>query len=86
MGTNETMTMEETVLLTAEQSWALCNLGKSAWYKNKSSGKIPAPVKIGGALRWRRDELLAWIAADCPPRVKWDAMRKSLATKVGKRA
>lgn len=71
--TTDATTMEA-VLLTAEQSWMLCGLGKSSWYKNMSAGRIPAPVRIGGALRWRRDELLAWIDAGCPPMTRWNAM------------
>ena len=67
--------LEKTVaplLLTAEQARTLCSLSKSAWYKALANGKIPSAVRIGGALRWRRDELLDWIAAGCPPRVKWE--------------
>lgn len=30
------------------------------------AGQIPAPLRIGGLVRWRRDELLAWIEAGCP--------------------
>lgn len=61
-------------LLTAEQSWTLCGLSKSAWYKYRSAGKIPAPVRIGGALRWRRAELEAWVGAGCPVKDAWDKM------------
>jgi predicted DNA-binding transcriptional regulator AlpA len=59
-------------LLTAEQAWNLCALSKSAWYKARSSGKIPAPVRIGGALRWRRDEMRDWLREGCPPVCRWN--------------
>lgn len=75
----------DAALLTAEQAWTLCGLSKSAWYKYHSAGKIPAPVRIGGALRWRRDELLAWINAGCPSRTKWEAIISAVATKPGRR-
>ena len=64
--------LEESFLLTAAQAWKMCNLSKSAWYKARASNRIPAPVKIGGALRWRRDELKRWIAAGCPTRTAWE--------------
>ena len=35
------------------------------------AGKLPAPVRIGRAVRWRLDELQAWRAAGCPPRDEW---------------
>ena len=62
-------------LFTAEQAWTFCGLSKSAWYKARSTGRIPGAVKIGGARRWRRDELVDWIAAGCPAKARWDAMR-----------
>ncbi len=71
-------TAPEPGLLTAEQAWEFCALSKSAWYKARASGKIPAPVKIGGALRWRLEELRLWIAAGCPPAAKWENLRNPL--------
>ncbi len=31
-------------------------------------GKLPAPVKIGRAVRWPRQAIVEWIAAGAPPR------------------
>ena len=31
------------------------------------AGKMPRPLKIGGMIRWRRQELDDWLAAGCPP-------------------
>lgn len=66
-------------LLNVREAAALCGLGVSTWWRFLSAGKIPAPVRIGRAVRWRRDELNAWLMADCPPRAKWEAMRKRSA-------
>ena len=44
----------ENMLIDAREGWTLCGLSKSSWYKNLAGGRIPRPVKIGGALRWRR--------------------------------
>ena len=30
------------------------------------SGIVPRPVRLGRTLRWRRDELLAWVRNGCP--------------------
>lgn len=67
-------TTTESMLIPAKEAWALCGLSKAAWYKAHASGKVPRPVKIGGATRWRRDELVRWIEAGCPARDKWDTM------------
>ena len=61
-------------LLSAREAAALCGLGLSTWWRHLSSGKVPAPVKIGGSVRWRREELYAWVDVGCPPREKWDVM------------
>ena len=54
-------------LLTAKEAARLCNIGERSLWRWSRSGIAPAPIKIGGtAVRYRRDELLAWIAAGCP--------------------
>ncbi|MGD8451994.1 MAG: helix-turn-helix domain-containing protein [Phycisphaerae bacterium] len=30
------------------------------------AGKLPSPVKLGRLSRWRRAELLTWLAEGCP--------------------
>jgi prophage regulatory protein len=41
------------------------------------SGKLPRPVRIGGAVRWLVADIEAWLAAGCPDRQRWEAMRGS---------
>ena len=59
-------TPPEAELLTATQASALVNMGRRTWWRYASSGRAPAPVRIGNLVRWRRIELMAWIEADCP--------------------
>ncbi len=35
-------------------------------YRLADAGKMPRPLKLGGANRWRRDELEEWILNGCP--------------------
>jgi predicted DNA-binding transcriptional regulator AlpA len=67
----------EPELLTARQAAALCSLSPASWHRLHSAGRCPAPVRLSGSVRWRRAELLAWIAANCPPRREWAALRQS---------
>jgi excisionase family DNA binding protein len=53
-------------LLTVEQAAAMAGVGKRSWWRFSSSGKAPAPVRIGRSVRWRRAEIAEWIAAGCP--------------------
>jgi predicted DNA-binding transcriptional regulator AlpA len=41
-----------------------------------AGGDLPAPIRLGRLVRWRRDEILKWLAADCPDRMKWKVMRR----------
>lgn len=36
-------------------------------------GRLPAPLHIGRAVRWRRDDIVRWIAAGAPRRDEWEA-------------
>lgn len=40
-----------------------------------AAGKLPAPVRIGGRVVWRVDEIRAWLAAGAPDREAWAAVR-----------
>lgn len=53
-------------LLNAEEAAEMAGVGKRSWWRHCSSGRAPAPVRIGGSVRWRKTELAAWIAAGCP--------------------
>ncbi len=39
------------------------------------AGRIPAPIRVGGARLWRVKELAAWIDAGCPVRADWEASK-----------
>jgi excisionase family DNA binding protein len=36
-------------------------------YRLVDTGRMPAPVRLGRLVRWRRAEVLEWIANGCPP-------------------
>ena len=45
-----------------------------------AAGKLPAPLRIGGRVVWRVDEIRAWINAGAPNRAEWEA-RKAASRK-----
>ena len=63
------------VLVTADQASAMLGVSKAHFYRMHNAGRIPLPVRLGGAVRWRRAELLAWIDAGMPNRQRWQAMQ-----------
>lgn len=74
---NETQTIETTeqLALTARQAAKLLGISTRHLWALNSSGRLPAPIRLGRSVRWRRDELQAWLDANCPSRDKWEAMR-----------
>ena len=53
-------------LLTTREAAKLLGIGERTLWRHSRSGAAPAPLTIGGAVRYRRSEILDWIAAGCP--------------------
>jgi predicted DNA-binding transcriptional regulator AlpA len=51
----------------------LCGLSIATWDRRYSAGDTPAPVRLGGRVLWRADELRSWVGAGCPARRTWEA-------------
>src|SRR5438105_15014576 len=64
------------LLLTAGQAAAACNVSPATWHRWAAAGRVPAPLRIGATVRWRRAELEAWTAAGAPDRRTWEALRR----------
>jgi len=65
--------MPEPLLVTAQEVARLLNVSTRSLWRMRSAGDIPSPIKLGSAVRWRLDEVKAWIANGCP---KPNAARK----------
>jgi excisionase family DNA binding protein len=55
-------------LLTVEAVASKLQCSPSHVYRLADGGRMPRPVKVGGAVRWVRTELDAWIAGGCKGR------------------
>ena len=62
------------VAINAKALGQRLSLSKRQIFRLNSCGKIPAPVRIGGSVRWREDEITAWVNAGCPDRKIWEEM------------
>ena len=53
----------------------LLGISPAHLFSLKAQGKFgPAPMRLGRAVRYRVDELKAWLGAGCPSRSKWLAL------------
>jgi len=63
---------ESLELLTAKQAAELvCGVSRSKFYRMDSEGLTPSPIRFGTSCRWRRRELVEWVALGCPNRENW---------------
>ena len=62
-------------LVTTRELAEILKLSDRQIRRLDSAGKLPAAVHVGGAKRWRSDEIDAWIRASCPDRVAWSAIQ-----------
>lgn len=45
---------------------AMCGVSGRHVYRLADSGRMPRPIRLGGAVRWDRATIEQWIAAGCP--------------------
>lgn len=54
-------------LLDVRAVAALLDCSSRHVYRLADTGRLPPPIRLGSLVRWRRAELLDWLAAGCPP-------------------
>jgi len=64
-------------LVSADTLGTMLSLSKRTIHRLNSSGKIPAPIRIGGSVRWSESTIAAWLQAGAPDRKTFEAMQES---------
>ena len=54
------------LLLTADSVARVLAISKRSLWRLVSTGRIIKPIKLGGSVRWREEELRKWVAGGCP--------------------
>lgn len=57
-------------LIAADQLAAMLDVSTRTVWRLLSTGRIVQPIRIGGSVRWRLDEVREWIAKGCPEATK----------------
>jgi predicted DNA-binding transcriptional regulator AlpA len=63
------------LLVRAAAAARLCGVSRATWHRLAAAGRTPAPLRLGGSVLWRVEELTAWCHAGCPDRRTWEALR-----------
>ncbi|MBN1125075.1 MAG: AlpA family phage regulatory protein [Sedimentisphaerales bacterium] len=51
------------------------SLSKRQIFRLNACGKIPAPIRIGGSVRWLSEDITAWIDMGCPNRHEFESRK-----------
>ncbi|MEK7866357.1 MAG: helix-turn-helix domain-containing protein [Planctomycetota bacterium] len=54
------------LLVDAEGVAGMIGCSKSHIWRLRDSGKLPLPVKVGSLVRWRVEDIAAWLRDRCP--------------------
>jgi excisionase family DNA binding protein len=63
---SKSTTAEPARLLDVEAVAALLGVSSRHVYRLADGGRMPRPLKLGGARRWDRQAVEQWIADGCP--------------------
>ena len=72
----ETKSNNEIQLLSAKELGARLNLSKRHIFRLNSCGKIPAPIRIGGSVRWAESTIAEWLRVGAPDRKTFRAIQE----------
>lgn len=65
--------IDATLCVDSRGAGALFGLSDRQWRHLSATDEVPAPRRLGGAVRWSLAELQAWLEAGCPNRETWEA-------------
>ena len=52
-------------MITAVDFATMLKVSVRTLWRLRSAGQVPEPVRLGGVVRWRLDEVKNWIAGGC---------------------
>ena len=63
----------ESLLLSRVKAAVLLDLSVATLDRMQAAGKLPRTLVVNGGVRYRREDLVRWIALGCPDRKTFDA-------------
>ena len=66
----------EPLLVPAAEVARMLQVSARTLWRLRSAGQLPALVRLGGAVRWRLEEIRKWIAEGCRTPVGGDNERR----------
>jgi len=66
-----------TATLTALGLAAFLGISRATVWRLLAGGKLPAPIRLGRAVRWDRWTVEEWLSAGAPTREVWERMQQA---------
>jgi len=66
---------EAQLAVSARQLAEMLGVSLRQIWRLNSAGKLPNSIRLGGSVRWDRDEILKWFKNGCPDRRVWEARK-----------
>jgi predicted DNA-binding transcriptional regulator AlpA len=67
---------QDVLLIDAEGLAKMLDRSLTSIRRDDKAGRIPRPITLGGAKKWRVAEVKAWVQAGCPKRAAWETMNR----------
>ena len=65
----------ESLLISRAKAAMLLDVSVATLDRMQASGKLPRPLPINGGIRYRREDLVRWIALGCPSRKEFEGVQ-----------
>ena len=69
------VTVTKAQLVNVKELAAMLNVSQRHVWRQKSAGKLPKPVNIGGCVRWLLSDIEAWLEMGCPSQRKFEQQK-----------
>ncbi len=66
---------QEALAISARDLKEMLNVSLRQVWRLNAVGKLPKPIRLGGSVRWNRQEVQDWFEAGCPDRRTWEARK-----------
>ena len=61
------------LLVDIAQLCVLLSRSRASLFRDDAAGRLPRALKIGGAKRWRYEDIAEWVRQGCPDRRTFEA-------------
>ncbi|WP_237225485.1 helix-turn-helix transcriptional regulator [Rubinisphaera sp. JC750] len=64
--------IDESLLVNSRELAEMLDLSERTIHSMWKKKEMPAPIRIGRAVRWVKEEMQAWVNHHCPPASEWN--------------